>query len=225
MKRLFLTLLLCGVSLPIWAATQDLRVLQHLARSFVQNELSQRPKATFRLGRFDPNLAMPACDDPQVAWSDGAKPTGSSFVDIYCFSPVWRLQLPVMISEPRMGLVLTHQVQAGEILTPDDVQQAPLPDPTMNSNVLSDPSQVVGMSIDGGAPAGIWLRSNMVRPPVVVKMNQQVKVIDTGEGFSVEADGVALANGRAGDIVVVRMPNGQLLRGLVSEDGTVNLAN
>jgi flagella basal body P-ring formation protein FlgA len=65
----------------------------------------------------------------------------------------------------------------------------------------------------------------MVRPPVVVKMNQRVKVIDAGEGFSVEAEGMALANGRAGDVVMVRMQNGQLLHGVVSADGTVSLSN
>jgi flagella basal body P-ring formation protein FlgA len=202
-----------------------MRALQRLAQDFVQSELSQRPNASFRLGHFDPVLVMPACADPQAAWADGAPPSGSSFIDIYCLDPAWRLRLPVLIREPRQGLVLTHPVAAGQILSADDIQLAPLPEGNMNSNVLSDPSQVVGMSMDSGASAGIWLRRSMVRPPVVVKMNQRVKVIDAGEGFSVEAEGMALANGRAGDVVMVRMQNGQLLHGVVSADGTVSLSN
>jgi len=50
-------------------------------------------------------------------------------------------------------------------------------------------------------------------------------VVVSGEGFSVEGDGVATANAHAGDSVAVRMPNGQLVRGTANPDGTISLAN
>ena len=139
--------------------------------------------------------------------------------------PSWRLRIPVAISEPRKGLVLLHPVQAGDALSADDVELAPLPASNMSRDVLNDPSQAVGQIMSSGAPAGMWLRSFMVRPPLVVKMNQRVRVVVSGEGFSVEAEGIATTNGRAGDVVVVRMPNAQLLRGVVGADGVINLTN
>lgn len=225
MKRFVLFLFALCLAGPALAANQNMTLLEQLAKSFVRGELSQRPGAAFRLGTLDRRLALPACADPQVAWSDGAEPSGNTFLDIYCLAPTWRLRLPVTISDAAMGLVLTHPVRAGDMLGPDDIRQAPLPDSALARDVLSDPAQVIGQSMTSGAAAGIWLRSFMVRPPYVVKMNQRVKVVVSGDGFSVEAEGVAIANGRAGDVVPVRMPNGQLLRGVAGPDGVISLSN
>lgn len=225
MKR-FLMMVLSGLAaLPAFAANQNLLALEQMARGFVQGELSQRAGATFRLGHFDRRLVVPACPEPQVAWPDGVQPSGNTFIDVYCLSPAWRLRLPVSISEARMGLVLTRPLRPGDILGADDVRLAPLPDGMQSRDILSDPAQVVGQSLTGGAGAGIWLRSFMVRPPVVVKMNQRVRVVVAGDGFNVEAEGTAIANGRAGDVVPVRMPSGQILRGTVNENGVISLAN
>lgn len=217
--------MLACLSFPVSAANQNLVQLEQMARRFVQAELSQRPGASFHLGRFDRRLVLPACAAAQIAWSDGAAPNGSSFVDVYCMDPSWRLRLPVSISEARMGLVLTHPVRAGDTLSAEDVQLVPVPDPRMNRDVLTDLSQVLGQTMSSGAGAGIWLRSFMVRPPIVVKMNQRIRVVVDGDGFTVAAEGVATANGRAGDVVAVRMQSGQLIRGVVSADGTVSLSN
>ncbi|WP_215777929.1 flagellar basal body P-ring formation chaperone FlgA [Paludibacterium sp. B53371] len=225
MKRIFLMMLALCLTVPALAANQNLTLLEQMARSYVQGELSQRPQATFRLGRLDRRLALPACPAPQVAWADGAVPGGNTYIDLYCLAPAWRLRLPVAINETVLGLVLTRPVRAGDTLEPGDVRQAPLPDAAMARDVLSDPAQVVGQSMTSGAAAGIWLRNFMVRPPFVVKMNQRVRVVVSGDGFSVEAEGVAIANGRAGDVVTVRMPNGQLLRGVAGQDGVVSLSN
>lgn len=224
-KRLLLLFLVCLTALPAFAANQNLGTLEQIARSYVQGELSQRPGASFRLGRFDRRLAVPACPDPQVAWSNGAQPAGNSFLDVYCLGPAWRLRLPVSITEVHMGLVLTRPLRAGDTLGAGDVRLAPLPDGAMSRDVLSDPAQVVGQAMTSGAGAGIWLRSFMVRPPVVVKMNQRVRVVVSGDGFNVEAEGTAISNGRAGDTIAVRMPNGQILRGTADENGVVSLSN
>jgi flagellar basal body P-ring formation protein FlgA len=225
MKRFLLFLLLCLAVAPAFAARQNLVTLEQIAHGFVQGELSQRPGATFQLGHFDRRLAVPACPSPQVAWSDGASPSGSSYVDVYCLNPAWRLRLPVSITETHMGLILTRPMRSGDILGAEDVRLVPMPAGTFSRDVLSDPSMVIGQAMTGGAGAGIWLRSFMVRPPVVVKMNQRVRVVVSGDGFSVQAEGTAIANGRAGDVVPVRMPNGQILRGTVDENGVVSLSD
>ena len=225
MKRIFLFFLLGLLSLSALADNQDLASLEQLARGFVQGELSQRPGASFKLGHFDRRLVVPACPDPQVGWSNAAVPRGNTYLDLTCFSPAWRLRLPVSIKELRMGLVLTRPMQPGDVLGEDDVRLAQLPDGVTGGDILTDPSQVVGQALTSGAGAGIWLRSFMVRPPIVVKMNQRVRVVVSGDGFDVEAEGTAIANGRTGDIVPVRMPNGQVLRGTVDENGVVSLPN
>jgi flagella basal body P-ring formation protein FlgA len=225
MKRLLL-LVCCCLYLPsCWAANQNLNQLEQLVRRFAQMNLNQRPGVSFELGHFDRRLVLPQCPAPQTSWPEGEPPADSGFVDVSCQEPYWRVRLPIRVNEARMGLVLTHAVRAGDILSADDVQLVAIPDPRTNRDVLNSPSQAVGQTMTSGAVAGIWLRSFMVKPPLVVKMNQRVRIVAAGVGFSVEAEGVATANGRAGDVVAVRMPNGQLLRGVVSQDGTVSVSN
>jgi flagella basal body P-ring formation protein FlgA len=225
MKRFFLFLCACLTLSPCWAANQNLGQLEQLARRFVQGEVGQRTGVGYELGHLDRRLVLPLCPAPQVNWPDGMLPSGSGFVDVSCQEPYWHVRLPIRINEARMGLVLTHAVRAGDTLSSDDVRLVPIPDPRTNRDVLSDPSQVIGQSMTSGAVSGLWLRSFMVKPPIVVKMNQRVRVVAAGDGFSVESEGISTANGRAGDVVAVRMPSGQMLRGIVSQDGSVSVSN
>ena len=123
-KRLIAVSLLLGLllhPLELLAATQNLAVLEQAARRFVEQELRFRP-ATFTLGRLDPRLALPACEQPQVSWSAGAAPSGNSSLDLSCPAAGWSLRLPVTIAEKRMGVVAARPLKAGELLTPDDVR-------------------------------------------------------------------------------------------------------
>ncbi|GGY02171.1 flagellar basal body P-ring formation chaperone FlgA [Paludibacterium paludis] len=205
---------------PLLAANQDLSRLEETARKFVAGELAQR-KARWTIGRVDRRLAVPACDALFAGWAQGARQTGSTFVDVSCPSLGWSLRVPVSISETRVGVVANRALRAGETIGPDDVRLVDMPEGSATQTVLGDLSLAVGQTMTSGVPAGGWLRSFMVKAPVVVKMNQRVKVLAIGEGFMVSADGTAMANAAAGDSVPVRMGAGRVIRGTVREDGAV----
>ncbi len=219
MKKLFLLLLLSCAAV-VHAANQDLGRLEETARRFVAGELAQR-QATFTVGRVDRRLAVPACGELLAGWAQGAKTTGSTLVDVSCPSLGWSLRVPVTIREARVGVVATRPLRSGEIVSANDVKLVALPDGAASQTVMTDLSQVIGQTMTSGVPVGGWLRSFMVRAPVVVKMNQRVKVMATGDGFSVGADGTAMGNAAAGEGVSVRMTSGRIIRGTVREDAVV----
>lgn len=206
--------------LAAFAARQDLQVLSRVADQFLQGELAQRA-ATWQLGRIDPTLSVPACPAPVAGWAEGAPTTGSTYVDLTCPSLGWRLRMPVRIQEKHLGVVLTRAVRAGEVLQPQDVRLADTGSSSVNGAILTE--LPIGKVMLTAAPAGSWLRPFMVRLPLVVKMNQRVRVVAVGDGFAANADGVAMGNGSAGDVVVVRMQSGVQIRGVVKADGTVEV--
>ena len=222
-KRLIALSLLLGLllhPLELLAATQNLAALEQAARRFVEQELRFRP-ATFTLGRLDPRLALPACEQPQVSWSAGAAPSGNSSLDLSCPAAGWSLRLPVTIAEKRMGVVATRPLKAGELLAPDDVRLAEMTSPALSRNVLNRLDQAIGQSMRSSVPAGAWLRSFMLQQPDVIRTNQRVKVLAQGDGFVATAEGTARGNAAVGESVRVRMASGREVSGVAQADGSV----
>ncbi len=215
---------LSSASLPALAANQDLAALRRGVELFVRSELSQR-QASFEVGRFDPHLVVPACQGVSMAWSAGTVPaSGATYVDINCPDLGWRLRLPVTVHEKRMALLLLHSVQMGDVLGAGDVRLVDAPASGLGSGSLDQLQQAVGQVMKTGAQAGTWLRAYMLRAAFVVKMNQRVRVVASGDGFDVRAEGTATGNGAAGDVIAVRMASGALVRGVVQGDGSVSVA-
>jgi flagella basal body P-ring formation protein FlgA len=212
------------LAVPALAANQDLAALRRGVEQFVRGELSQRP-ASFEVGRFDPHLAVPACAGVGMSWAAGTVPAnGAAYVDINCPEFGWRLRLPVTVHEKRMALLLLHAVQMGDVLGPDDVRLVEAPPSGLGSGSLDQLQQAVGQVMRTGAQGGTWLRGYMLRAAFVVKMNQRVRVVASGDGFDVRAEGTATGNGAVGDVVAVRMASGSLIRGVVQSDGSVSVA-
>ncbi len=210
-------------SLPLWAAgSQNLATLEKLADTFLKHELSLRA-ATWKLGSLDRRLVLPDCPKPKADWAVPGVTTGSTFIAVSCPEMGWSLRIPVLVNEKRLGVALTRPISAGEIVGESDVRLADVPNPALAGNVLSDVRQAIGQVMRSGAPAGAWLRNFMVRAPYLVRINQLVKVVASGDGFDAVADGTALGNATAGEQVTVRMGSGRVIRGIVQADGSVSV--
>jgi flagella basal body P-ring formation protein FlgA len=63
----------------------------------------------------------------------------------------------------------------------------------------------------------------MLRQPNIVQQNQTVKVVSRGPGFQVTNEGRALNNAQEGQVVQVRLGNGQVVSGLAKAGGVVEI--
>lgn len=61
----------------------------------------------------------------------------------------------------------------------------------------------------------------MIRAPELFKAGTQVRVVAQGPGFSVTSSGQAITAGAVGQSIRVRMDNGRVISGTVSQDGTI----
>jgi flagella basal body P-ring formation protein FlgA len=92
-----------------------------------------------------------------------------------------------------------------------------------NSPVVAQPEQWVGQVASRALAAGQPLRQSMVRAPSVFRAGAQVRVTAQGPGFVVAGAGQALSDGGVGQTVRVRMDNGRVISGIVSDSGTVDV--
>ena len=67
------------------------------------------------------------------------------------------------------------------------------------------------------------MRGDMLKARVVVQQGQTVKVVSRGPGFEAANEGKAMNSGGVGQVVQVRLANGQIVSGVASSDGHVEI--
>ena len=92
------------------------------------------------------------------------------------------------------------------------------------SGFVQDAAAVVGKTLRNSIGPGQVLRSDQIMAALVIRQGQNVKVISTGSGFSVTAEGKAVANATIGQLVQVKMPSGQTITGTARADGSVEIS-
>lgn len=219
MKRLLCFSL--SLLLPALLQASDIRVPERAAQQFLQAERGA-DGYSYQLSPARQKAAMPAC--PQAL--DAAWPAGSSAprstIEVSCPVAGWSLRLPVQASALPVAVVATRLLRRGEVLTAADVRLAPIAR-NQQAQGLRDVQQAVGKMMAATVPAGSVLQGAQLQAPHVVKMNQPVRLLARGEGFTVASDATALGNAGIGERVNVRVGNGKVVSALVEPDGTVSV--
>jgi flagella basal body P-ring formation protein FlgA len=121
-----------------------------------------------------------------------------------------RIPLAGRIVVTREVAVLRRQIQAGEIIRPDDLTIAELREDALRADIIADAERAVGMAARRALRAGETLREGDVRPPVLVARNANVTLVLRVGGMSLSALGRAMDEGARGD--TIRVVNVQTTR-------------
>ena len=89
--------------------------------------------------------------------------------------------------------------------------------------VITDPAQAIGATALARISAGLPLRQDLLKSAASVSAGQTVRVVAAGPGFTISAEGSALANAAPGQSVRVRMAAGQIVTAIVKDAGTVEI--
>lgn len=209
-----------GLSLlagPVIAAgMQDLRQLEQLAAGFIATA-SDGGAFRYQPGRIDPRLSLPACPvSVKAGWPAGQPPFRALALE--CPALGWRVMLPLTATELSMAYVSTRQLKSGDVVQLNDIKLAPVTNRALLLQAIKDPLLIVGKAVRSTLPEGSLLRESQLQAPIVVKMNQPVRVLVVGGGFNVGSDAMSLSNGAIGDRVNVRVPSGKVISGVVQPD-------
>jgi flagella basal body P-ring formation protein FlgA len=207
-------------------ARQDVAALKRSVEQFLQVQTAGLPgQVTVTVGAIDPRMQLAACPDPQAFFMPGARAWGKTTVGVRCATPaVWTVYIQASVTV--MGdyiasaapLVQGQPIDAGQLVSlKGDLTMLP-------AGIATDASQVIGRSANVSLPPGTPLRLDTLRSKPVVQSGQLVRLVSSGNGFSVSSEARAMASAGDGQVVQVKTSGGQQITGIAKAGGLVEVA-
>ncbi|MFC0166622.1 flagellar basal body P-ring formation chaperone FlgA [Pseudoduganella danionis] len=205
---------------------QDPATLRRTVEQFLQVQTAGLPgQVTLSIGAIDPRMQLAACAEPQAFFMAGARAWGKTTVGVRCVAPSpWTIYVQATVTV--IGDYVASAVPLAQGQSIDDKQLVTLKgDLTMlPAGIATEAAQVIGRSANISLPAGTPLRLDTLRSKPVVQSGQLVRVITSGNGFSVSSEGRAMSTAGDGQVVQVRTAGGQQISGIAKAGGMVEVA-
>jgi flagella basal body P-ring formation protein FlgA len=206
-------------------AYQDPAPVKRAVEEFLRVETAGLPgKVSFSVGSLDPGNQLQPCAALEVGLPAGTRAWGRTHVSVRCRNEGgWSVFVPVQVKVVADYLVVARPLVQGQAVTAGHLVRRPGDLAELPAGILTDEQQALGQVALQSVAAGRPLRADMIRPPLAVQQNQTVKVVYSGQGFQVANEGRALNQAVAGQVVQVRLGNGQVISGIARGSGTVEV--
>ena len=205
--------------------TQNLELVKTKVYDYLITQSQGLPGiVSVSVGQIDRNIRLANCPVLEVFMPQGSRVWGKTSVGVRCnLQPGWVIYVQANVSVNARYVVASLPLAQGRLLSAEDLifetgDLAQLP-----AGIFTDVSQVVGRSLNISIAAGAVLRQEMLRQASVVQQGQTVKLVSSGEGFDITAEGKALNKASEGQIVQVKVPNGQVISGIARSNGVVDV--
>ncbi|MGH8762346.1 MAG: flagellar basal body P-ring formation chaperone FlgA [Nitrosospira sp.] len=204
---------------------QDPRLIREAVTSFLRTQSAGLPGQTeITLGEIDARINLPSCTALEAALPPGGRAWGNTTVMVNCAVPYpWTIYVRATVKVVADYVVSARPLAQGQTLTAADLTTRRGDLTQLPSGIVTDPSQAFGRTMSGSIPFGSPLRQDMLRMRAAVTQNQSVKLVSNGRGFSISAEGKALANAAEGQAVQVRSMSGQIVRGIARAGAIVEV--
>ncbi|HEY7987222.1 MAG TPA: flagellar basal body P-ring formation chaperone FlgA [Methylophilaceae bacterium] len=222
-------LLLVLIFLPLLATAdgiewQSLDAVQSAAEVFVRNRTANIDgDVSVSSVAPDKRVKVPACDRLETSLPSGNRLWGRTSVKVSCSSPRWALYVPVTVRVTGKALVATRSIGSGQVIAGQDVEVQVLDLTPYPIGVFTRPEQAIGKTTATNIAAGNPFRAEVLRAQLAVKQGQQVVVVAKGGNFKVSSEGVAMNNAAVGQIVGVKTTSGQMVKGIATDTGMVEI--
>lgn len=206
-------------------ARQDHGVLRQTVSQFLTVQAGGLPgQITVTVGAIDPRLNLAACAAPQAFLPNGARAWGKTSVGVRCVAPSpWTVYIPAVVQVQGEYLAAAVPLAQGQTIGPNDVARISGDLTALPPGIVTEQSQAVGHIVARSVAVGAPLRQDALRSQQAVVQGQVVRLVSSGPGFKVTADGRALAGGSDGQVVQVKTQNGQVVSGVARAGGTVEV--
>jgi len=180
---------------------------------------------TVTVGAIDPRINLAACPAPQAFFMPGARAWGKTTVGVRCATPAtWTVYIQANVTVVGEYLAAAAPLVQGQ---PIDANQLTVlkGDLTMlPPGIATDASQVIGRSATVSLPPGTPLRLDTLRSKPVVQSGQLVRLVSSGNGFSVVGPRPRDEHGRRRPGGPGKTGNGQQITGIAKNGGMVEVA-
>lgn len=206
---------------------QDLKALKIIVSDFLQTYAASYPgKVTVNVGSIDPYLKLSSCDDAQAFLPSGSRAWGKTMVGVRCTTPsAWTIYVQATLNVTGQYVVATSPLAKGQTIGANDLALETGDLTQLPVGVLTEQTQAIGRTLNVSMNAGTVLRQDLLKVVAVIQQGQTVKLISSGEGFSVSAEGKAVTKANEGDLVRVKVASGQIVTGVARSDGQIQVGN
>ncbi|MDR5835211.1 flagellar basal body P-ring formation chaperone FlgA [Caballeronia sp. LZ034LL] len=207
------------------ATMQDGESIRVAALNFLQQQAAGLPgKVDITITPVFPR-GLAACSSLDPFMPTGARLWGRMTVGVRCVGErPWTLYVQARVSINATYYLAARAIAPGEVLTNADLIARDGDLTAMPQAIVTDPAQAVGAVALSRVPAGLPLRTDMLRAASSVSIGQTVHVVTGGAGFSISADGTAMNNAAPGQQVRVKTAGGQIITGVVKDSQTVEVS-
>ena len=206
-------------------ARQDGAALRKVAEQYLQAQSAGLPgKVSVKIGAVDPRLSLAACPAPEAFQQPGARPWGNTTVGVRCTAPVWNVFLQAQVSVLADYVTAAVPLAQGQAIDASQLATVQGDIAAMPNGIITDMGQAIGRTPTVSLPAGAPLRLDSLKSKPVVQQNQAVRIVSSGENFSVSGEGKAIGNAGEGQIVQVRTARGTIVSGTARTGGIVEVA-
>ncbi len=162
---------------------------------------------------------LPPCEQPQLQLAPNSRLWGNVNVQARCGNAMRYIQ--VVVAASGHYVVARGPIVRGAQLNQSNVTTQYGRLDKLPARAILDISQAQNsIALRDIAPAQP-LQPYMLRQSWTVKAGQQVQVIASGDGFSVNSEGQALNNAAVSQAARVRLASGQIVSGKVNADGNI----
>lgn len=206
------------------AGQQDGESIRRAALAFLQQQAAGLPgKTTVTVAPAFPR-GLAACTTLEPFLPSGARLWGRTTVGVRCAGErPWTIYLQAKLAVQATYYVAARQIAPGETLTAADLVARDGDLTLLPLAVITDAQQAVGATALTRVAAGLPLRRDLLKSAASVSIGQTVRVVASGQGFTISAEGSVLNNAAPGQQVRVRMAAGQIVTAIVKDAATVEI--
>ena len=174
---------------------------------------------------IEPNQVIPPCigGSIEIITPPGGRLWGRSSLQLRCAKASWMVNVPLNIRAYGDYVVASRYLPFGQKLESGDIRVIEGDLSILPDDVLRTPraafDKVLVRPLQMGAPIGL----NDLKESAVIKSGDPVLIQLVGKGFQVSGEGTAQSSGMVGDMVRVRLMDGQTLQGRVLRPGVVGV--
>jgi flagella basal body P-ring formation protein FlgA len=206
---------------------QPLAVITAAAVDFVRAEMPPGQKdIVVTAGRLDPRLRFARCRGPLAAsLLSGARLQAQASIAVGCHDGAnWTIYVPVTVASRIQVWALKSPQAQGARLSADDVTAETRLVSGLAAGYVMDVAQLSRSTLRHPLPAGTVLMAQDLLPDFMVRRGEQVSLVAAGEGIQVRAAGVALQDGRYGELIRVQnVSSARVVQGIVATQRVVDV--
>ena len=227
MRITFIPLLLagfyCAQAHAAWHSPADIRAR---GEAWVLEQVRHLPGRTVvEIAPVDERLHLALCEQMQISPFGANTSYARQTLLVQCLAPSrWTLYLPVKVHLYAPVAVATHPLVSGHHLSGDDFVMQEKDVAELAAGSIQDSATVLGQEIQTNVSAGLVLRKDMLKVKDKVLQGQSVSIVAEGPGLHLNADAIALQNGKVGQLISAKNKrSGLIIRGVVQENGEIRV--